>query len=42
MMNAMLISSGLQDNMLEEAISSACYVLNCVPHKKFGKTPHEL
>ncbi|XP_057249331.1 uncharacterized protein LOC130590790 [Beta vulgaris subsp. vulgaris] len=38
MMNAMLISSGMPTNMWGEAILSACYVLNRVPHKKLDKT----
>ena len=42
MMNAMLISSGLPDNMWGEAVLSANYVLNKVPHKKLDKTPYEL
>ena len=42
MMNAMLISSGMPTNMWGEAILSACYVLNRVPHKKLDKTPFEL
>ena len=42
MMNAMLISSGLSDNMWGEAILSATHVLNKVPHKKLDKTPYEL
>ena len=42
MMNAMLISSGMPTNMWGEAILSACYVLNRVPHKKLDKTPYEL
>ncbi|KAL0413818.1 UNVERIFIED_CONTAM: Retrovirus-related Pol polyprotein from transposon TNT 1-94 [Sesamum radiatum] len=42
MMNAMLLSSGLPENMWGEAVLSACYVLNRVPHKKLDKTPHEL
>lgn len=42
MMNVMLISSGLFDNMWGEAILSATYVLNKVPHKKLDKTPYEL
>ena len=41
-MNAMLLSSGLTDNMWGEAILSACYILNKVPHKKLDKTPYEL
>ena len=42
MMNAMLISSGLPQNMWGEAILSANYVLNKLPHKKREKTPYEL
>ena len=42
MMNAMLISSGLPDNMWKEAILSTCHVLNRVPHNKLDKTPYEL
>ncbi|KAL0303170.1 UNVERIFIED_CONTAM: Retrovirus-related Pol polyprotein from transposon TNT 1-94 [Sesamum radiatum] len=42
MMNAMLLSSGMPDNMWGEAVLSACYVLNRVPHKKLDKTPYEL
>lgn len=42
MMNAMLISSGMPESMWGEAILSACYVLNRVPHKKLEKTPFEL
>ena len=38
MMNAMLLSSG----MWGEAILSACYILNRVPHKRLVKTPYEL
>ena len=40
-MNVMLLSSGLSDNM-GEAILSACYILNKVPHKNLDKTPYEL
>ena len=32
MMNAMLISSGLPDQMWGEAVLSACYILNKVPN----------
>ena len=39
MMNAMLISSGLPDSMWGEAVLSAKYVLNKVPHKKLEKNP---
>ena len=42
MMNAMLISSGLPQNMWGEAILSANYLLNKVPKKKVEKTPYEL
>ena len=42
MMNAMLVSSRLSSNMWGEAILSACYIQNKVPHKKTGKTPYEL
>lgn len=42
MMNAMLVSSGLPDEMWGEAVLSACHVLNRVPHKRLDKTPYEL
>ncbi|KAL0322768.1 UNVERIFIED_CONTAM: Retrovirus-related Pol polyprotein from transposon TNT 1-94 [Sesamum angustifolium] len=42
MMNAMLLSSGLPENMWGEAVQSACYILNRVPHKKLDKTPYEM
>ena len=42
MMNAMLISYGLPQNMWGEAIFSANYLLNKVPKKKANKTPYEL
>ena len=42
MMNAMLVSSGLPQNMWGEAILSANYILNKVPRKKVDKTPYEL
>ena len=42
MMNAMLISYGLPQNMWREAILSANYLLNKVPKKKAEKTPYEL
>ena len=42
MMNAMLLSSGLSDNMWGEAVLSACFVLNRIPHKRLDKTPYEL
>lgn len=42
MMNAMLNSSGLPQNMWGEAVLSANYLLNKVPRKKLDKTPYEL
>ena len=42
MMNAMLMSSGLPQNMWGEAILSANYLLNKVPKKNAEKTPYEL
>ena len=42
MMNAMLISYGLSQNMWGKAILSANYLLNKVPKKKEKKTPYEL
>ena len=42
MMNAMLISSSLPQNMWGEAILSSNYLLNKVPKKKAEKTPYEL
>ena len=42
MMNAMLISSGLPQNMWGEAILSNNYLLKKVPRKKEEKTPYEL
>jgi hypothetical protein len=42
MMNAMLISFGLPQNLWGEAILSANYILNKLPQKKLDKTPYEL
>ena len=42
MVNAMLISSGLSQNMWGEAILSANYLLNKIPHKEKDETPYEL
>jgi len=42
MMNAMLGSSELSDNMWGEAILTTCFMLNRVPHKKLDLTPYEL
>ena len=42
MMNALLLSSGLPQNLWGEAIISANYILNRIPHKKTNKSPYEL
>ena len=42
MMNAMLISSGLPQNMWGEAVLSANYLLNKIPRKQEDKTPYDL
>ncbi|KAL4319632.1 hypothetical protein GQ457_18G010610 [Hibiscus cannabinus] len=42
MMNSLLISYGLSDNMWGDAILSANHILNRVPHKKLDNTPYEL
>jgi len=42
MMNAMLLSSGMSNQMWGEVVLSACYTLNRVPHKRLDKTPYEL
>ncbi|KAK9052683.1 hypothetical protein SSX86_029313 [Deinandra increscens subsp. villosa] len=42
MMNAMLISSGLSEDMWGEAILSANYLLNKIPLKNKDVTPYEL
>lgn len=42
MMNAMLVSSGLHQNMWGDAVLSVNYLLNMVPRKKMKKTPYEL
>jgi len=42
MVNVMLISSGLPDNMLGEAVLNACFILNRIPHKKLDQTAYEL
>ena len=42
MMNAMLISSGLPQNLWGEAILSANYILNRIPPKRTNQTPYEL
>ena len=42
MMNAMLISSDLPQNLWGEAILSANYILNKLPKKKINKTSYQL
>jgi len=42
MMNVMLISSNAPDNLWGEALLTACFLQNRIPHKKTGKTPYEL
>ena len=42
MINVMLISLGLPQNLWGEALLSANYILNRLPHKKLDKTPYEL
>ena len=39
MMNAMLVSYGLANNMWGEAVLSTCYILNRVPRKRLEKNP---
>ena len=41
MMNAMLLSSGLPQNLRGKAILAANYVLNRIPYKKSNSTPYE-
>ena len=42
MMNALLINSGLPQNLWGEAVLTANHILNKLPHKKLDKTPYEL
>ena len=42
MMNVMLISLRLPQNLWGKALLSANYILNRLPHKKLDKTPYEL
>ena len=42
MMNAMLVSSAAPNNLWGEALLSACFLQNRIPHKKTQKTPYEL
>ena len=41
-MNVMLISSRLPQNLWGEALLLANYILNKLPHKKLDKTPYTL
>ena len=42
MMNVMLISSNALDNLWGEALLTACFLQNRIPHRKIGETPYEL
>ena len=42
MMNAMLVSSAAPNNLWGEALLSACFIQNRIPHKNTDKTPYEL
>ena len=42
MVNSMLISSGLLENLWGEAILSACFILNRITVKENEKTPYEI
>ena len=42
MINALLLSSGLPQNLWGEAILSVNYILNRIPQKKTNKSPYEL
>nr|KYP36468.1 Copia protein [Cajanus cajan] len=42
MINAMLISSSLPDNLWGEAWFTSCHILNRIPYKSSDKTPYEL
>jgi len=41
MMNVMLVSSGLPDKC-GEAVLTACFILNRIPHKELDQTSYEL
>jgi len=41
-MNVMLVSSSTPDNLLGEAILSACRLQNGIPYKKTDITPYKL
>ncbi|GAA0143938.1 hypothetical protein LIER_04506 [Lithospermum erythrorhizon] len=42
MVNAMLVSSNLRNNLWGEALLTACHVYNTIPSKKFKVSPYEL
>ena len=42
MMNAMLISSNVPDNLWGEALLTTCFLQNRILHKKSGKTSYDL
>ena len=42
MMNALLVSSFAPNNLWGEALLTACFLQNRIPHKKIGLSPYEL
>lgn len=42
MVNAMLLSPGVPENLWGEALLSACFILNSIPFKDHSITPYEL
>ena len=42
MMNALLVSSSAPNNLWGEALLTACFLQNRIPHKKTGLSPYEL
>src|SRR5262249_26126395 len=42
MVNSMICSSGLPENLWGEALLTACHVLNCVPPRSQQKSPFEI
>ena len=42
MMNALLVSSSAPNNLLREALLTACFLQNRIPYKKIGLSPYEL
>lgn len=42
MINSMLISSGIPNNLWEETLLTYCDILNWIPYKKYNITSYEL